>query len=128
MTFDDFCQEWIAPPFEWGRTDCVQFPFAWVRHVSGVDHTLGYTYDSEQGAAAIIAEAGGLEALVSRHLGPINRDRRTVSQGDVILSAFDRGPTLGLAAGPRSFLMRTPRGLVPVQMELAIGSWSCHKQ
>lgn len=125
MTLDEYFSEWARRPFAWGRTDCVQFAAGWVRECRGTDYAAGYAYQDEQGAAQVMAAADGLEALVTRHLGPLNRDRRGIARGDVILSAFDRGPTLGIAVGPRAFLLRTPRGLIPVQAELAIGYWPC---
>lgn len=128
MTLDEFLHAWAAKPFEWGRTDCVQFAVAWMRESIGLDHSTGYSYDDAVSAQRIINAAGGLEALFSKHYGPMRRTRLGVSAGDVILSAFDHGPTLGLAFGPRAFVLKTQSGLIPVQMELAIGYWPCQSQ
>ena len=125
MTRDDvlaYLQEQVVKPFAWGSTDCVQFAAGIVERVTGNNYAASYTYDSELSAARLIRDAGGLEALVSKHLGPMNRDRRECRDGDIVLSAFDRGPTLGIAV-PRLFFLRTEQGVVPVDMELSIGFW-----
>lgn len=125
MTRDEvlaYVQQHASTPFEWGKSDCVQFADGLVRLVTGQGYASGYSYDSEFGAARLIREAGSLEALVSKHLGPMNRDRRECRDGDVVLSAFDRGPMLGIAV-PRLFYLRTERGVIPVEIEMAIGFW-----
>lgn len=125
MNLQRYCEIWHGRRFAWGASDCVQFPLGWVREATGVDHTAGYAYDSEEGARAIIESAGNLEALVSRHLGPMRWPLKGVGPGDVVLTAFDRGQTLGLSTSERIFLLMEERGLIPVQMELARGYWPC---
>lgn len=125
MTLEEFISEWAARPFQWGVTDCVQFAAAWVRECTGQDYAAGYAYSDEAGAALVIREAGGLSELVSRHLGDFKRSREGMVAGDIVLSAFGQGPTVGVAVGPRAFLLRTERGLIPVQTDFAIGYWPC---
>jgi len=125
MTRDEiaaYLHEQAARPFAWGVTDCVQFAGAFVEKITGRSYLADYEYNSELGAARIMLAAGGLEALVSKHLGPMSRDLRECADGDIVLSAFDRGPTLGIAV-PRVFFLRTERGVIPVNLEHAIGFW-----
>lgn len=125
MTLQGHLEEWSRKPFAWGSADCVRFAARWVELHTGADPMAGYDYASALEAARVLREGGGLERLVSRVLGPLQRDRRGMEPGAVVLSAFGLGQTLGIAATPRVFVVRSELGLVPVQAELAIGWWSC---
>ena len=126
MTRDEivsFIEEEGAKPFEWGKSDCVQFAAAMVKRASGRERVIA-TYSTEAEANAIRDAAGGLQKLVEAELGPMQRDIQNCPDGAVVLTAFDAGQALGVALPPRFFL-RTTQGVRPVHLELAIGYWPC---
>lgn len=125
MSLEAHFEEWSRKPFVWGSADCVRFAARWVELQTGKDPMAAYEYASAIEAARVLREGGGLELLTSRVLGPLRRDRRGMEPGAVVLSAFGLGQTLGIAATPRVFVVRSEAGLVPVQAELAIGWWPC---
>lgn len=91
-------------PHDWGKQDCVLFAADCVWAVTAKDPAAGLrrTYDSEAGALRLIAEAGGLEALVEARLAaagiPSQRiDPRFAQRGDLCL--IENGKALGIIHG-----------------------------
>lgn len=60
-----FLQKASGRAFKWGQEDCALFLANWWRHVHGTDPAawLRGGYDSEDGAAAIIAANRGLQRV-----------------------------------------------------------------
>jgi hypothetical protein len=87
-------------PFEWGIHDCAAFATAIAAELTGEDpvaHLRG-SYVSAFGAERVMAEHGGLAALVSQYYGepaPIAQ----ASRGDLVLAERDNGPALGVCLG-----------------------------
>lgn len=124
----EYVQEQAALPFVWGSTDCMQFAAGVIERLTGIDLRAKFpAYSTEREAHRLLAEAGGVEAFVSRELGPMRRDLLNCVAGDVVLTAFaPQGQAVGVAV-PRLFFLRTEHGLTPVDMNLAIGYWPWHR-
>jgi hypothetical protein len=92
--------------FAYGDFDCVLFAAGdAVKAITGEDPALLYrgTYHDEAGAAAIIAKAGGLEALVSAHFG-VPKHPAYAQRGDLVLAQLAlpgqrEGECLGVCTG-----------------------------
>ena len=122
----EYIQEQAALPFVWGSTDCMQFAAGIVQRLTGVDYRAKFpAYSTEREAVRMLVEAGGMQAFVTRELGPMRRDLQNCAVGDVVLTAFAPvGQAVGIAV-PRLFFLRTEKGLTPVDLVLAVGYWPC---
>lgn len=75
--------------FRWGGIDgddCMTFAASWAEACAGVDPAAQFrgTYDTQEGAEALIAAHGGMVALASRQLLGIGAKRvQTPETGDV---------------------------------------------
>lgn len=91
--------EWQDCKFEWGRADCCQFVGAVGLAITGEDkRALFAGYDSEAGAAALLAQHGGMDGLLTHAFGepkPAAHARR----GDVVLVEFGSGPQPAIVDG-----------------------------
>lgn len=104
-------------PFAWGQ-DCLTGTVGgWIRAERGVDPAATWRgrYASEAEALALIAAAGGLEALVDRELAAVGIGRaRFAELGDVglVRAVTRRGPDLigAIFTGER-WAATTARGL-----------------
>lgn len=112
-------------PFMWGVSDCVQWAADAVEIFSGTRPVLP-EYSTEDEARNILAEHGGLSAMVENTLGnPISLAE--AEAGDIVLSSFrDMGEVLGVA-DPPVFWLRGDRGFMPVELNLALKCWRCRK-
>src|SRR5690348_1866580 len=102
-------------PLVWGVRDCVQFAADVVERYSGRRPQLP-KYSSEREAREIIAAGGGLEALVTRAIGPPIHPK-DAQLGDIVLTTFrDYGEMLGVVAPPGFWLLANAGGFVPVKL------------
>ena len=78
-----FLRELARRPFIWGVSDCELTLADWVLAVEGWDPAVDLrgTYEDEAGAAAVMAEAGGAVAMISRQLR--RRPCADVRSGDI---------------------------------------------
>ena len=87
-------------PFEWGLHDCAAFATAVAADLTGQDpvaHLRG-SYTSAWGAERVMAEHGGLAALITEYYGePIAIAQ--AGRGDLVLAERDNGPALGVCLG-----------------------------
>lgn len=92
-------------PFSWGAHDCALFAADVVMMLTGIDYGAAFRgrYASARGAATVIAQAGGLEAIATRALGdPV--DPVLAQRGDVALikaAGVAAQPSLGICVGDR---------------------------
>ncbi len=122
-----YLQEQERQPFAWGVADCVQLAAGLIERATGTNPAANYCYSTEDEARALIAAAGGLEALISRELGQMVRDLRGCADGDIVLTAYRSiGQVVGIAI-PRRFVLRTTAGMMPIPLEQAIGYWPCRR-
>jgi len=86
-------------PFSWGSHDCASFAARVVEAMTGKDFTFLFNgYNSAEVAAEVIAQNGGLEAMVTRCLGvPI--PPLCAQRGDVCMIDTPEGPALGICDG-----------------------------
>lgn len=117
-------------PFSWGTHDCCAFAARVVEAMTGEDFTIRFNgYDSATVAAEVIAQNGGLEAMVRRCLGePI--PALTAQRGDVCLvqlpieQAGEHGPlVLGLCDGARVVVAKPPQGVAMLPIRMAVKAW-----
>ena len=87
---------WERQPFTYGTSDCVQFVRFIVQQLTGKDYIPDYVYDSEQAADRIVADAGGLEPLVTSVLGEPTTSIDTLPDGSPVLLQFGRQHIMGI--------------------------------
>jgi hypothetical protein len=87
-------------PFAWGLNDCCIFAADWVEICTGEDHAKAWRgrYASALGAARVLDEAGGVEALVDA-LGLQRIAPKLAGRGDIVAQETGRGMTLGICLG-----------------------------
>lgn len=111
-------------PLVWGVNDCARFAADAVAHY-GYRRLDLPTYASEDDARALIEAGGGLEALVTRELGPPIHPKDT-RIGDTVLTAFPQtGPMLGVADPPWFWVRAARGGFIPLKLSFANWVWSC---
>jgi hypothetical protein len=110
-----FLRDIARRPFIWGVSDCELTLADWVLAVEGWDPAadLRGTYDDEAGAAAVMAEAGGAVAMISRQLRrPPCTDVRS---GDIgLIEVMGAGGTQIVGAiciRPDRWAAKSPRGV-----------------
>ena len=91
-------------PFAWGQFDCLLWLADWIAERGGVDPALGLRgcYSTMLGAARIVADAGGMVALVEGRVELAGVSRAACgARGDiaVIDIAGDGGEQFGNQAG-----------------------------
>ncbi|HYE70605.1 MAG TPA: hypothetical protein VD932_03680 [Aquabacterium sp.] len=120
--FDEIAA-WRAKEFEWGRTDCCQFVRRVTEVISGKDYGAQFpAYESEFGAARLIAEYGGLEQLLCAAFGE-SRPALLAQRGDVVLCDFGRGPQPSICLGAVCVAPAEAGGLESRPLASALASW-----
>jgi len=116
-------EAWRFRPFEYGVSDCLQFPAETTLAITGVDYRPRFPrYASELGAARILVRCAGVSGLVTTVLGapiPIRRAGR----GDLVAGEFGHGMAIGVCVG---IYCCSPgaEGLVFRKTALAALAWS----
>lgn len=120
-----YLKEKLKQPFSWGDNDCVMFAAKALCELTDQDFYKRYEgYTTEEGARKIIDEAGSIEALVSRHLGPPHENYLKAKRGDLVLMRLPE-ETLGLVddSGQRVACLSEKR-LVRLPLRKAALIWS----
>ena len=87
----DEIERWRAYQFQWGTTDCCQFAGAAQYRITGVDRrSIFGCYESEFGAARILAEYGGMQGLLTAAWGE-PKSVAMAGRGDVVMCEFGQG-------------------------------------
>lgn len=123
MTLHDLIAERLTMPFAWGTHDCCLWAADAVLTQTGVDHAAAYrgTYGDALGAARLVRDLGGLEAIAAR-AGTLIRPMQA-ALGDIgLLHRGDRD-VLGVCAG-QEWLVVGDFGLVPLRLDEAALAWS----
>lgn len=86
-------------PFRWGTHDCCTFAAGWVCEATGYHALTAYApWRDAQGATRTVLAAGGLPAIVTRHLGePIAPS--LAARGDIVLVQLDGRDSLAVVLG-----------------------------
>lgn len=102
-----YLEECRDRPFAWASWDCCQFAGEWLLRLTGVDHRSAFpAYTDEDSARAILAESGGLIALVDTILPQIHPSR--ACEGDLVLVNDLEGSALGICCGAQSAYVGPP--------------------
>ena len=123
--------------FAWdGRRDCATgFAGRAVEAVTGVHPCpdLVGIYEDEAGAREAIARDGGLEAAVTKRLGPPLPDPLSAMRGDVVLFSWrnrdgSEEERLGVCVGDSVAAKGDPSGVAQVRMSRARVAWPVGRQ
>lgn len=86
-------------PLAWGEWDCCQFAAAAVAVMTGIDYRSAFpAYENEVEARALLANQGGIEALISSVLGP-PKPIAWAKRGDVLAIETGAGMAAGICLG-----------------------------
>lgn len=99
-----FLSERRNEPFTWGAHDCATFAADGVVALTGADPLAGLrgAWASEEEANEVIAQGGGLEALLASQMAAAEMpeiDPRLAQRGDVVLLEVGNQLVVGIVAG-----------------------------
>jgi hypothetical protein len=121
--FDACVRQVIRTPFAWGRNDCALAAAACVLAITGVDLAAALRgYDSETQAARLLAQAGGLEALLDGLLGPAWPTPLLARVGDVGVLPAAAGRCIAVCTG-RQWVAPAESGAVSFPLRAADKAW-----
>jgi len=112
-------------PFAWGKFDCALGAADAVQAMTGVDYAVEFreAYFSKRNAVRLLAERGGLEALVTQALGDPLGSAKLAQRGDVVLvDSGAEGPALAVVIGAEA-VAPGPQGAVFVPMGQWLKAW-----
>lgn len=119
---DTLVEDWRWRRLAYGTVDCFQWVATVVLALTGMDHRKGFpVYASREEADAIIAEAGGVGAMLSECLGD-SVHISTAVKGDIALADFGDGLAPAVCLG-LNCCTPGPRGLVFIPTSRAIAAW-----
>jgi len=109
-------------PFVWGQHDCCLFAADCAHTITGTDYAADLRgYDSASGAARLIAQRGGFEAMITDLLGqPIQVAQ--ARRGDVAMVMQDGHPALAVVYGAE-LIAAGYIGLVHLPLAGAVVAW-----
>lgn len=82
----EYIKESRSTVFQWGVNDCVLFAVKGAEKITGINTYQEYLgYKSKRGADKIIKEAGGFEALITKHYGESHRNIMKARRGDLAM-------------------------------------------
>jgi hypothetical protein len=112
-----------SEPFEYGRHDCCLFAAKVIDGLTGTHWVddLRACYHDEASAKAYIAAEGGIEASVTRRLGPPGQWSQA-RRGDLCLVNTRHGPALGICVGAK-VAIAGENGTMYQPLELALKAW-----
>lgn len=125
LRFSQYLEDTKKTPFEWGFNDCVMFAAKGLEVITGQDfysQYLGYT--TELGANEIVKENGGLENLISQHIGNPHKNYLNARRGDMVLL---KAPLLCLGLVDdtgQNIVAVSPLGWIKVPLSKAYKIWS----
>lgn len=112
--------------FAYGLNDCAMFASGAIEAMTGEDPAASWrgTYGSRDEAEAVLADHGGLAALVTALIGPPRPEAAAARQGDVglIRVAEDGMETLCIVTS-RGLACKTERGVAYLPRALLVTSW-----
>lgn len=121
--FSDFISAKKQEKFSWGTNDCCLFAADSVLCLTGTDFAESFRgkYDSAAGAARLLNENGGVEAIASKYLGtPVLPAFAAV--GDVVSISNGGRAALAVCAG-QFVLAVSERGLESLALSEAVLAW-----
>lgn len=125
-----FLAECLASDFAWGRADCCAFGADWALRLRGRDPMASRrgAYADARGAARLVAEAGGLVALVGRSLESIGARRlrrgRRRRLGDIVVADAEGRAVVGIVTAPGFVTFRAEHGLAGLRRPRVLARWA----
>ncbi len=125
MRLSNYLTERRNMPFAWGSNDCVMFAAHAVEALTGINHYAEYEgYTTEAEALEIIAENGGMSALIDKHLSISHNNILKAKRGDLVLAKMP-SHTMGVVDDSGQFVVFvTPEGLIRKHIKCAWRIWS----
>lgn len=122
LEFSKCISENWRKPFKWGEHDCVLWAANNTLAITGSDPALEFrgTYDSALGAARILKEHGGMEALISSKFESVRPAFANV--GDILLVMQNEQPMMAVCNG-QTMLAPGEFGLVALPTLSAVNAW-----
>lgn len=113
-----------SKPFVWGEHDCVLWAANAVLAITGFDAAEGFrdTYSGALGAAKLLKDFGGMEALVTTKLEREPTHPAFANVGDVLMVLQDGNPMLAVCNG-ETMLAPGLEGLVALPTLSAVKAW-----
>lgn len=126
MTLHELIAARLTTPFAWGVHDCCLWAADAVQVQTGVDPAAPWrgTYSDAIGAARLVRELGGLEAIGAK-AGTIIRPM-AAALGDIGLLRRGDRDVLGVCAG-QEWMLVGDHGLVPVRLDEAALAWRVNR-
>lgn len=112
-------------PFKWGENDCLQFASRCVERLTGdnfYEEYLGYT--TKEGAEAVLAEHGGVIAIITRYLGQGTRNFLTATRGDLAIIKMPEITAGIVDDSGRNIMVVHENGIIRVPLDKAWRIWS----
>lgn len=109
---EEFIEQSLHAPFEWGARDCCLFAADAVRAMTGEDYAAEFRgrYRSARSAQQVLAAFGGVSGIVERtgfeEIAPLMAQR-----GDVVLVNTEAGDALGVVGMDGRVVCQGPDGL-----------------
>ncbi len=110
----------------YGTGDCLQFVRTYVRLMTGVDHGADIAYDSEMGAMRALADAGGIEEMITRYLGA--PEVREPEPGDIAFVHVGNEHSAGVVSDGFVFCLHHEKGFVKAALNSVMEVWPCRSQ
>lgn len=122
LDFEKCVKENFYKPFKWGEHDCVLWAANCVLAITGFDPALEYRdeYSSPIGAARILKDNGGMEALVSEKFESVLPSFANI--GDIVMILQNEQPMLAVCNGETS-LAPGAEGLIALPTLSAVKAW-----
>lgn len=124
IDFANCVAENMYKPFEWGSHDCMLWAANLVSAITGYDPAIDFRgeYISALGAARLLKEVGGMEAVTTLNLGSEPISKNFANVGDIMLVLQEGQPMLAVCNG-ETMLAPGPFGLVSLPTLSAEKAW-----
>jgi hypothetical protein len=119
MTFEDYIEEHLNTPFEWGVFDCIIFCIGWAAIATGRQLLPAITWINQQEAMDAIQAAGGIETVFDIEFNRI--EPNYALDGDLTLI----GTTVFMFCGAQLVGTGTKGLTFRTRMDVTI-AWSTH--
>lgn len=124
VRFEALVSARIATPFSWGTHDCCLWAADCVQAVTGTDPAAKWrgTYSTAIGAARLVEDLGGMEAIGAMSGGPECLPL-AAGVGDVGLVIDSEGRQMLAVCVGTVWLVAAAQGLGPVDLGEAVKAW-----
>lgn len=122
--FSSLLMKKVHEPFGWGKNDCIIFGAQVVETITGEDFYSQYLgYESKKEADVIIKKNGGVEKLISKHLGRSFENVLFARRGDLVLMHLPQ-KTIGVVDDTgEKIACLSESGLIRLPLKKAVRFW-----